>query len=207
MAKKKKEVCPYCGKSFAYLSRHKCKIKERVEGTVDERSTVERRIERIEEKKKDLKRNLRKEEKMILQLINEKRDIYFEDLLKLVDTHRLELEHILEVLYLKSKIKLSRELVLAAWTKHIFSIEDYNDDVNDETVIIDREKSDFIWNMFSRQPCFICPFGETKCNETNKTVLNPIHCSWLTGWMEASIEGQGSTYVINFDEIDENKLN
>ena len=63
MAKKKKEVCPYCGKSFAYLSRHKCKIKEKVKGTADERSTVERRIERIEEKKKDLKRTLKRDEK------------------------------------------------------------------------------------------------------------------------------------------------
>ena len=52
MAKKKKETCPYCGKSFAYLSRHKCKIKERIEGPTDEKSEVERRIERIEEKKK-----------------------------------------------------------------------------------------------------------------------------------------------------------
>ena len=53
MAKKKKETCPYCGKSFAYLSRHKCKIKERIEGPIDEKSDVERRIERIEEKKRE----------------------------------------------------------------------------------------------------------------------------------------------------------
>ncbi len=204
MAKKKKEVCPYCGKSFAYLSRHKCKIKERVEGTVDERSLVERRIERIEEKKKDLKRNLRKDEKMVLQLINKIRDIYFEDLLKLVEKSRLELEHILEVLYFKSKIKLSRELVSAAWTKHIFSIEDYKDDVEDETLDINQNNNDFIWNMFSRQPCFICPFAETKCNETNQTSLNPHHCIWLTAWMEGSL--QGLAYDMNFDEVDENKL-
>ena len=204
MAKKKKEVCPYCGKSFAYLTRHKCKIKERVEGTVDERSTVERRIERIEETKKDLKRNLRKDEKLILELINQVKDIYFEDLLKLVDIHRLDLEHILEVLALKSIIKSSRELVSAAWTKHIFSIEDYKDEVKDESLDINLENKDFIWNMFSRQPCFICPFAETKCNETNQSTLNPFHCPWLTGWMENSL--LGLPYVINFDEIDENML-
>ena len=42
MAKKKKETCPYCGKSFAYLSRHKCKIKERVEGGVEDKTEAER---------------------------------------------------------------------------------------------------------------------------------------------------------------------
>ena len=47
MAKKKKETCPYCGKSFAYLSRHKCKIKERVEGVGEDKTESERRIERI----------------------------------------------------------------------------------------------------------------------------------------------------------------
>jgi len=66
MAKKKKETCPYCGKSFAYLSRHKCKIKERVEGPLEEKSDVERRIERIEEKKKEFNRILRKDEITVL---------------------------------------------------------------------------------------------------------------------------------------------
>ena len=64
MAKKKKEVCPYCGNSFAYLSRHKCKVKERLESPEDsDKSEVDRRIERIEERKKHFTRNLKKEER------------------------------------------------------------------------------------------------------------------------------------------------
>jgi hypothetical protein len=204
MAKKKKEVCPYCGKSFAYLTRHKCKIKEKVEGIVDERSTVERRIERIEEKKKDLKRTLKRDEKGVLEIINKKKDIYFDDLLKIVDKDRNELEYVLDLLVLQSKVKINRELVSAAWTKHIFAIEDYKATMEVLDVEVDKENSDFIWNMFSRQPCFICPYSISKCNETNPNVLNPYHCPWLTNWIERSIDGQ--EYNIIFADINEDLL-
>ena len=109
MAKKKKETCPYCGKSFAYLSRHKCKIKERVEGSSDEKSKVERRIERIEEKKKQFTRNLRKDEKAILNIINREKEIYFNDLLQKSNKKQVDLEEILEFLVLQSKIKIKSQ--------------------------------------------------------------------------------------------------
>ena len=196
MAKKKKETCPYCGKSFAYLSRHKCKIKERVEGPLDEKSEVERRIERIEEKKKEFIRTLRKDEKMILDIINREKDLYFNDLLKLSDKKRIDLEEIVEILALQSKIKLRRELVDASWTKHIYSLEDIDTDV--KQIKIDKKRKDFIWNMFSRQPCFICPFRD-KCNDTNLDQFNPLHCPWLSEWIE--LTSKGKEYFINFDEI------
>ncbi len=204
MAKKKKETCQYCGKSFAYLSRHKCKIKEKVEGTPDERSTVERRIERIEEKKKDLKRSLKRDEKGVLEVINRKKDIFFDELLKLVDKDRNDLEYILDLLVLKSKIKINRELISASWTKHIFAIEDYKDSIDVAEVNINKERKDFIWNMFSRQPCFICPYSISKCNETNTNMLNPYHCPWLTDWVEKTLLGQ--EYNINFEDINEDLL-
>ncbi|MFX1375023.1 MAG: hypothetical protein ACFFA0_04365 [Promethearchaeota archaeon] len=197
MPKKKKETCPYCGKSFAYLSRHKCKIKERVEGTTDEKSEVERRIKRIEEKKKEFNRNLRKNEKTILDVINREKEIYFSDLLKLSDTEPNELEEILELLSLQSKIKIKRELVDASWTKFIKSIEEIDVKVSD--IKIDKKQKDFVWNMFSRQPCFICPF-RSKCNDTNMDQFNPKFCKWLTEWIEVS--SNGKEYNINFDEIE-----
>ncbi|MFX1574005.1 MAG: hypothetical protein ACFFB0_14755 [Promethearchaeota archaeon] len=199
MAKKKKETCPYCGKSFAYLSRHKCKIKERVEGSIDEKSEVERRIERIEEKKKEFVRTLRKDEKKILDIINREKDLYFNDLLKLSDKKPNDLEEIIEILALQSKIKLRRELVDASWTKHIYSLEDIDREVKE--VKIDRKRKDFIWNMFSRQPCFICPFRD-KCNDTNLDQFNPLYCPWLTEWIE--LTSKGKEYFINFDEIESN---
>ncbi len=204
MAKKKKEVCPYCGKAFAYLSRHKCKIKARVEGPADERSTVERRIERIEEKKKNLKRGLKKVEKEILDLINTEKDILLDDLLKLANKDRNDLERILEVLSLQSRIKVKRELITAAWTKRISSIEDYKEQIDIGDLLIDLEEKDYIWNMFSRQPCFICPFATTKCNDTNPlpNQLNPFHCPMLTDWIEKSM--QGIEYNIDFMAIKDN---
>ncbi len=197
MAKKKREVCPYCGKSFAYLSRHKCKIKERVEGPLEEKSNVERRIERIEEKKKEFKRNLRKDEKLILNIINREKDILFNRLKELSNKERNDLEEILELLVLQSKIKMNRELVDASWTKHIYALEEI--DVKVKDLKINKNRKDFIWNMFSRQPCFICPFRD-KCNETNLDQFNPQHCPWLTEWIE--ITSKGEEYNINFGEIE-----
>ena len=199
MTKKKKEICPYCGKAFAYLSRNKCKIKERVEGPLEEKSNIERRIERIEEKKKEFKRNLRKDEKFILNIINREKDIYFDRLTELTNRKRNELEEILELLVLQSKIKMNRELVDASWTKHIYAIEEIEVEVKD--IKINKNRKDFIWNMFSRQPCFICPFRD-KCNETNLDQFNPQHCPWLTEWIEATSKGED--FFINFDEIEAN---
>ncbi|MFW9987884.1 MAG: hypothetical protein ACFFC3_04450 [Candidatus Odinarchaeota archaeon] len=197
MAKKKKEICPYCGKSFAYLSRHKCKIKEHVEGPLEEKSDVERRIERIEEKKKKFNRILKKDEKVILDIINREKDILFKRLLKLSKKRRNELENILDILALQSKIKMTRELIDASWTKHIFALEEI--DVKVDKVKINKSKKDFIWNMFSRQPCFICPFRD-KCNDTNLDNFNPQHCEWLTEWI--NITSKGEKYNINFEDIE-----
>ncbi|MFX1500963.1 MAG: hypothetical protein ACFFDH_08380 [Promethearchaeota archaeon] len=197
MAKKKKEICPYCGKGFAYLSRHKCKIKEHVEGPLEEKSDVERRIERIEEKKKKFNRSLKKDEKMILNIINREKDILFNKLLELSKKKRSDLENILDILILQSKIKMIRELIDASWTKHIFALEEI--DIKAEEPEINKNNKEFIWNMFSRQPCFICPFRE-KCNDTNLDNFNPQHCEWLTEWINTG--SQGEDYEINFDEIE-----
>ena len=199
MAKKKKETCPYCGKAFAYLSRHKCKVKERVEGIVDEKSETQRRIERIEEKKKNYRRDLRKEETEILKIIEKKKDIYFNELLRLTNKTRYQLEPILEQLALQSKIVIERELMDSSWTKHIKAIEKIEMDVKE--VEIDRKKKSFIWEQFNYIPCFVCPF-ENKCNATNLDQFNPYYCEWLTDWIESNIAGK--EYIIDFDNIQEN---
>jgi hypothetical protein len=199
MAKKKKEVCPYCGKSFAYLNRHKCKVKERIEGSEEsEKSEVERRIERIEERKKDSTRNLKKEEKRILDIITKENNIFFEDLRSLTNKTRNELDDILDVLELQSKVKVKREMINATWTKNISLIE--NIDLEVSKLEIDKNKKDFILEVFSYQPCLVCPFAN-KCNDTNLDKFNPKHCPWLTDWIEACIERR--KYYINFEEIEE----
>lgn len=196
MAKKKRETCPYCGKSFAYLSRHKCKIKEHVEGTVDEKTEVERRIERIEEKKKNYHRNLRKDERIVLNIINQEKDLFFNELQILTDKSRDDLETILEILSLQSKISIQRELVDSSWTKHITSIEDL--DIVVEELTIDKDNNGFIWEAFSHIPCFVCIY-DTKCDSTNLDQFNPKHCQWLSEWIEANLEGR--EYIINFADI------
>jgi len=197
MAKKKKEVCPYCGKSFAYLSRHKCKIKDHVEGTEEtDKSDVERRIERIEEKKKEFTRNLKKDEKEILNIVNKRGSLFFNELMELSGKNRNELDKMLDLLALQSKIKVSRELIEASWTKHIFSIEQIDIEVKD--LKIDRGSKEFILEMFSYQPCLICPFTG-KCNETNIDQFNPHHCPWLTDWINTT--KSGTIYRKDFDDV------
>lgn len=197
MAKKKKEVCPYCGNSFAYLSRHKCKVKERVESSEEiDKSDIERRVERREERKKEEGRNLKRKEKIVLDIISKEQEILFDDLQKITDLDIIELDKVLDVLELQSKIKVNRELVDASWTKHISIIEEIDIEVKD--LKIDLSKIDFILDIFSHQPCLTCPF-ESKCNDTNIDQFNPHHCIWLSEWITASLEGK--IYNVNFDEI------
>ncbi len=202
MAKKKKEVCPYCGNSFAYLSRHKCKVKERLESPEDsDKSEVDRRIERIEERKKHFSRNLKKEERIVLDIINKRGNLYFEDLLEITNKNRNELDDILDILSLQSKIKLRRELVDASWTKFISAIEEIELKVKD--VKIDENKKDFILDIFSYQPCLICPFIN-RCSETSNDQFNPKVCPWLTDWIYSLLEGR--MYKVNFEEIQSETL-
>jgi len=197
MAKKKKEVCPYCGNSFAYLSRHKCKVKERVEGPEEsEKSEAERRLERIEERKREGARSLKKDEQMVLKHIMQQKDILFDELLEITHKERGDLDKILDILALQSKIQVTRELVEASWTKHISLIETFNVKVKDAK--FDKNKNDFILDMFSHQPCLICPFIG-KCNSTNIDQFNPKHCPWLSDWIKTCLEGK--TYISNFEEV------
>ena len=110
---------------------------------------------------------------------------------------RNDLENILDILALQSKIKMTRELVEASWTKHIFALEEI--DVKVKSLKINKDKKDFIWKMFSKQPCFICPFRD-KCNDTNLDQFNPQHCPWLTEWIDLALKGED--YNINFDDIE-----
>ncbi|MFW9950075.1 MAG: hypothetical protein ACFFKA_08120 [Candidatus Thorarchaeota archaeon] len=202
MAKKKKEVCPYCGNSFAYLSRHKCKVKERVEGSEEpDKSDIERRVERREERKKEEGRNLKRKEKIVLDIISKENEILFEDLLNLTNLDVIELDKILDVLELQSKVKINRELIDASWTKNISIIKEIDIQVKD--LKIDTKKIDFILDIFSYQPCLTCPF-ESKCNDTNIDQFNPHHCIWLSEWIEESLKGR--TYKANFDEIQSESL-
>ncbi len=197
MAKKKKEVCPYCGNSFAYLSRHKCKVKERVEGSEEsEKSDAERRLERIEERKREGVRGLKKDEQMVFKHIMQQKDIYFDELLEITNKERIELDKILDTLVLQSKIQVTRELVEASWTKHISLNESFDVKVKDRN--IDKNKNDFMLDIFSHQPCLVCPFI-SKCNNTNLDQFNPKHCPWLSDWIRTSLEG--GTYNINFEEV------
>ena len=199
MAKKKKEVCPFCGNSFAYLSRHKCKVKERVEGPEEtEKSDAKRRQERIEERKREGVRSLKKDEQMVFKHIKQLKDVYFDDLLEITNKQRVELDNILDILSLQSKIRITRELVVASWTKHIVLIESFDIKVKDHK--IDKQRNEFILDMFSHQPCLICPFA-SKCNNSNLDQFNPKHCPWLSEWIKLSLDGK--TYQVNFEDFND----
>jgi hypothetical protein len=204
MTKKKKEECPYCGKKFVYLSRHKCKVKERMESKEDEATQQEIRERRVKERKKQLTRKLKEEEQRVLDLINEQQDLIFEELVDMVDTERNKLDDIIDLLELQSKIKVRRELINASWSKHIFSIEEVGGEVEVERVEVDKTEPDWLWRKFLKQPCFVCPFTE-QCSDDNPDIYNPHHCPWLTEWIEVSLKGE--EYIANFDEYKEEYFN
>ena len=201
--KKKKDKCPYCGRMFVYLSRHKCKVKKRLEGGIEEKSVAERRRDRIKEKKKQIKRPLKKEEKNILEIINEEERISFNDLLKKTGKRRDELEEIVDILELKSKVKINRELRDAAWTKVIQTLGEYEGEMEFEVPEYDKKDKAFIWKQFGKQPCFICPFTG-RCSGNNPEIFNPHHCPWLTEWIKVSLgesEQELEEFNIDFDKI------
>ena len=108
----------------------------------------------------------------------------------------MELDKILETLYLQAKININRELLEASWVKRITIIEKI--DVKVKDINVNKNNNDFILDIFSHQPCLTCPFTG-KCNNTNLDQFNPLHCPWLTQWIKTSLEGQ--IYKTNFEEI------
>jgi len=196
---KKKEKCPYCGKEFVYLSRHKCKVKARMEARDEAKTLEERREDRIEERKKKLTRKLTDKEQEILTLINKKGDVLFDELVDETDEDQIrELEEIIDLLALQSRVKVRRELINASWSKHIYSIEEIEDEGEVEEVKVDKNKPDWVWDKFDRQPCFICPFTD-RCSDNNPDRFNPHHCPWLTEWINKSIAGE--PYDVDFQEF------
>ncbi len=195
---KKKEKCPYCGKEFVYLSRHKCKVKARMESKEEAKTLKERRHDRIEERKNLLTRKLTDREQEILEIINKEGDILFEELVDMEDEEEIrKLEEIIDLLALQSRIKVRRELIDASWAKHIYSIEVIDEDIEVEEVKVDKSKPDWIWDKFDRQPCFICPFTE-RCGDNNPDMFNPHHCPWLSEWINKTIVGE--PYDVDFQE-------
>ncbi|MFO8020307.1 MAG: hypothetical protein R6U96_16910 [Promethearchaeia archaeon] len=197
--KKKKEQCPYCGKWYVYLSRHKCKVKARLEAEVDQKSDAERRKERMEARKKLLNRKLNKKEKEVLEIIKEEGKVEFRELQDKVGNTYEELDDILEVLQLRDTVKVKRDLMEGSWTKIIRWNQQLTNEVELGGVKVNRKKDDFVWNLFRRVPCFICPFTE-RCNDTNQEIFNPKHCPFLMRWIQVSMEGE-KEFNINFEEI------
>jgi len=133
---------------------------------------------------------------VVLRIINQEKDIFYHKLLELTNKNRMELDKILETLYLQAKININRELLEASWVKRITIIEKI--DVKVKDINVNKNNNDFILDIFSHQPCLTCPFTG-KCNNTNLDQFNPLHCPWFTQWIKTSLEGQ--IYKTNFEEI------
>ncbi len=181
MSKKKKDVCPYCGGEFIYISRHKCKVRARIESN-DIETEQDRRQTRINFIRKEITRKLKKNEVSVLEIIMKEGEILIEELQKKANLSSDKLEKILEVLELKTKIKVQRELVEANWTKRILYAEEINKiHVKESKTEIDKRKDDFIWDVYSRMPCFLCVYID-RC-DNSQTKFNPYICAWLTDWI------------------------
>jgi hypothetical protein len=198
MSKKKKEVCPYCGQEFLYLSRHKCKVRQRIESEDDD-TEQERQQARFDFRIKELSRKLKKDEISLLDLIRKEKELSLDDLKEKANIASDKLESILDVLELKSKIKIQRELTSASWTKYIFYIEEIEESISKKQDKVDIKKADFIWNLVWRVPCFLCPYIN-RC-DINQENFNPNVCVWFTDWVWYSLDKK--MYQNPFEQVDE----
>jgi len=121
----------------------------------------------------------------------------FDDLIEKLGMRRYQVENILDLLAMRSLIKINRELIDSSWTKHIFAVEHFEDEIDVPEQKIDMERKDFVLNMFGRQPCFICPYTD-KCSEITVEIYNPQICPWLSNWILESLEGK--EYNVDFEQ-------
>jgi len=173
-------LCPYCNQEFIYLSRHKCKVKQRLESE-DEETEQDRRQTRLEFLRKEIGRKLKKDESAILEIIRQEGELFIEELKEKGNISSDRIESILETLELKSKIMVQRELNAANWTKRISYIEDLRKETVKKSEKLDKRKEDFVWDMVWRVPCFICPFID-RCDNA-QVKFNPMFCTWFTDWI------------------------
>jgi len=147
----------------------------------------DRRQTRLDFIRKEITRKLKKNEVAVLEIIMKEGEIFIEELQKKANLSSDKLEKILEVLELKTKIKAQSELAEANWTKRILYAEEISKiPVKESKKKIDKRKDDFIWDVYSRMPCFLCVYID-RC-DNSQTKFNPYICAWLTDWIWHSLD-------------------
>lgn len=165
----------------------------------DDETEIERQQARLEFKRKEISRKLKKDELAVLKIINEGGELLLKKLKEISKLPSDKLDEILDALEMKSKIKVTRELTTASWTKHIYSIEVVEDKAPKKEKQVNTKIDDFIWNLVWRVPCFLCPFMD-RCDIT-QVKFNPNICTWFTDWIWGSLENK--EYFTPFNDIDE----
>ena len=179
---KKKTQCPYCGKLFVSLPRHKCKMAP--DADLDENETTNSTLSTNSPTKTSSKkkRNYSEIDKEVLAYIKEHQEIYKDVVVGALDIDEKLLVNSINRLKTKQKIKIKSDLVEGIRKELIQYIEEYElktkcaDPKNGETIS---------WETMGNCPCFLCP-NVSKCN-FGQNETNPIHCSYLVEWINSRL--------------------
>jgi len=178
---KKKTQCPYCGKLFVSLPRHKCKDAPNTE-TNDSTLDTSEASSSSQPSSSKKKRNYSEIDKEVLAYIKKKTEVYKDTLLKSLKIDEKLLVNSINRLKTKQKIQIKADLVEGIRRELIQYIEEYN---LKENCSESKNGNSVTWETMGNCPCFLCP-NVTKCN-FGQNETNPIHCSYLVEWINSRL--------------------
>ncbi|MHA1452529.1 MAG: hypothetical protein ACTSRD_06690 [Promethearchaeota archaeon] len=181
MANKKTE-CPYCGKLFTSLPRHKCKLAPDADSKKSAKSDSTQSASNSAKNSAKKKRNYSEIDKEVLAFIKEHKDIYKDEVVSALTIDEKLLVNSINRLKAKQKIKIKKDLVEGIRKELIQYIEEYKL----KNKCADTKNGDSItWETMGNCPCFLCP-NVSKCNY-GQIETNPIHCKYLVEWINSKL--------------------
>ncbi|MHA1729451.1 MAG: hypothetical protein ACTSWY_12065 [Promethearchaeota archaeon] len=197
MAKKKGQICPYCGLTFIYLSRHKCKLSPNKDGSVSLDEEVKIPSKKLKKKTKKTKKDFSKINEIVLSIVTRKKELFIDELMELLEDQPEIDEKTLKssLSQLKDKQLISYKLDVKEGFRmgRINYIEEY--DFEDKKIQYEKNDQNS-WDTLGDCPCFLCPEIK-KCNVGNTSIsdvikkensqINPFYCSHLTNWINCMV--------------------
>ncbi|MBN2157316.1 MAG: hypothetical protein JW776_14820 [Candidatus Lokiarchaeota archaeon] len=179
---KKKTQCPYCGKLYISLARHKCKLapNSEMEEENPHNTNSTNDMSRFSGKKK---LNYSEIDKEVLVLVKKNQEIYKDEILESLNIDEKLLVNSINRLKTKQKIQIKSDLVEGIRKDLVKFIEEYK--MKTDPSDSNKNPNTITWETMGNCPCFLCPNVE-KCN-LGQNETNPVHCQFLVDWINCRL--------------------
>jgi hypothetical protein len=177
---KKKTQCPYCGKLFVNLQRHKCKLDPDSDSVDVISSSKSDSLSQSASSKK--KRNYSEIDKDVLNFVKEHKEVYKDVILVKLKIDEKLLVNSINRLKTKQKIQIKSDLVEGIRKELVQYIEEYKLKGNCAET---KDGENVTWETMGNCPCFLCP-NVTKCN-LGQNETNPINCTYIVDWINCRL--------------------